>query len=114
VTASAFCASRTPINTHLTAEGYALLADPVFVPYACMGTDALADLVASHLRTACCALMQNHGVITVAETLLAAFDRLELLEVAARHTLIARQLDDVSELSREQCTELDRLMGRDQ
>jgi L-fuculose-phosphate aldolase len=112
VTATTFCAATTPINTHLIAESYALLADPVFIPYACMGSDELAERVAASLGDSVCALLRNHGVLTIGDTLLAAFDRLELLEMAARQTLIAGHLDGIRPLNAGQCAELDELMGR--
>ena len=64
------------------------------------------------MQTAACGLMENHGVITVGKTLLEAFDRLEVLEVAARHSLIVTQLGQVSALTPEQITELDHFVGR--
>ncbi len=112
VTASAFCATRTPIDTHLTAEAYAILGDPAWIPYALMGTPQLAKQVADGMAEAVCGLMENHGVITVGKTLLEAFDRLELLEVAAKHTLLVRQIGTPSPLTPERLDELDVFVGR--
>lgn len=115
VTASAFCAVRgVEVDTTLTAEAYALLGRPVFIPYALMGTDELAGQVAAGIGTAVCLLLENHGVLAVGDTLLAAFDRLELLEVAARHTLIVRQLGGVRPLDAAKIRELDHFVGRTQ
>ncbi|MBT3288944.1 MAG: class II aldolase/adducin family protein [Victivallales bacterium] len=114
VTASAFCASAVPLSTHYTAEGYAIVGDPVFVPYELMGTEDLATRVADGLKDgALCVLLENHGVLTVGQTLLQAFDRLEVLEVAARHTVLLSQLGQSRELQAPQLAELDRFMGRD-
>lgn len=113
VTASAFCATRRPIDTHLTAEGYAILGDPVFVPYACMGSEGLAQRVGEALgENVFCALLENHGVLAVGESLLQAFDRLEVLEVAARHTLLVELAGGGNDLTPSQLAELDALMGR--
>jgi L-fuculose-phosphate aldolase len=114
VTASAFCGTKVPLNTHYTAEGYAIVGDPVFVPYELMGTGDLAERVAGGLADgALCALLENHGVLAVGKTLLQAFDRLEVLEIAARHTVLLRQLGQAMELQPPQLDELDILMGRD-
>ena len=78
------------------AKAYAILSDPVYVPYACMGTEALADGVAEGLDRGVCVLMENHGVLTVGRTLLEAFDRLEVLEVAAKHTLLVGHQGPIS------------------
>ncbi|NMA45766.1 MAG: class II aldolase/adducin family protein [Lentisphaerae bacterium] len=115
VTAGAFCAIRgVELDTTLTAEAYALLGRPVFIPYALMGTEELATRVATGIGAAVCLLLENHGVLAVGDTLLAAFDRLELLEVAARHTLIVRQLGGVSPLDAAKLRELDHFVGRAQ
>lgn len=113
VTASAFCAVRgVALETTLTAEAYALLGTPTFIPYALMGTDDLATRVADGMGESVCLLLENHGVLAVGTTLLEAFDRLELLEVAARHTLIVRQLGGKSALDEAKLRELDVFAGR--
>ena len=108
--AGAFCAARTRINCRLTAEAYAIIGEPVTVGYAPMGSARLAALVADGIGDARCLLMTNHGVVTVGANLLQAFERLEVLEAAARMTLITQRLDGVSELTPEQTAELDVLM----
>ncbi len=110
--ASAFCASGVRINTHLVAESYAILGEPVLAPYACMGTPALADCVAAAAASGPCILLENHGALTTGATLLEAFDRLEVLESAARLTLFTAQLGDVRELTPARRRELDAFMGR--
>lgn len=113
VTATAFCAMKTPLDTHLTAEAYALLGEPVWIPYALMGTVALAHNVADCMKApAVCGLMENHGVLALGDTLLSAFDRLELLEAAAKQTVIVAQMKSVHRLAREQLQELDRFVDR--
>lgn len=112
VTATFFCAAKEgELNTHLTAEAYAVAGDVVKIPYALMGTEALARLTAEKMRFYDCGLMENHGVITVGKDLLSAFDRMELLENAAKQTLMSYTISARS-LSREQLDELDRYTGR--
>ncbi len=112
-TASAFCASETPIDTRLTAENYALLGPAIpMVPYAIMGSEKLAELTAQYAQQAPCVLLKNHGVVATAATLLSAFDRLELVENAAQLTLAVAQLGKPVHLTADQQRELDRFMGR--
>jgi L-fuculose-phosphate aldolase len=111
-TASAFCASDADINCRLIAESYAILGTPAKLPYACMGTKELAQIVAEGLGQACCVLMANHGVLTVGSSLLEAFDRLEIVEEAAQLTLISRQIGGLQPLQTTQLREIDQLMGR--
>lgn len=104
--ATAFTASASPIDCGLVAESYVLLGQPVVAPYAIMGSPALAQTVADCARRADVILLANHGVLTVGDSLLRAFDRLELIEVAARMTVVVRQLGDVRPLSVAQRQEL--------
>jgi len=53
-------------------------------PYACYGTQALADHVVGALSGKQAALMRNHGSIAIGSTLAKATANLELLEWAAR------------------------------
>lgn len=53
-------------------------------PYACYGTQELADQVVKALEFKQAALMRNHGSIAIGSTLAKATDNLELLEWAAQ------------------------------
>jgi L-fuculose-phosphate aldolase len=112
-TASLFSALKEKINVRLLAETYAFVGEPAFAPYALTGTDELAQSVADALgKEHDAVLMQNHGVLTVGRNLLEAFDRMEVLENAAKMTIHARQFNSVNELNAEQCAELDKWAGR--
>ena len=111
VTATFFTTTDRLINTHLTAEAYAVAGDVVRIPYALMGSKQLAELVAEYMLDYNCGQMDNHGVITLGKDLLTAFDRMELLENAAKQTLMACSIP-VRELNPEQINELDRFTGR--
>ena len=111
VTATFFTLTDRPIDLRLTAEAYAVVGRAVRIPYALMGTPELAAAVAEHLRGCDCGLMDNHGVITLGTSLLSAFDKMELLECAAKQTLMACTLP-ARELTDAQLDELDRFAGR--
>ena len=112
VTATLFAAAEAaPLDMHLTAEAYAVAGEVVKIPYALMGSEALAQIVAEKMRHYNCGLMENHGVIALGKNLLSAFDRMELLENAAKQTVMA-QLIPCRRLSEEQLLELDRFAGR--
>jgi L-fuculose-phosphate aldolase len=108
VTATFFCTTNIPINMHLTAEAYVVAGEVVQIPYAMMGTTELARLVAENMKNCDCGLMENHGVITVGTTLLSAFDKMELLENAAKQTLMAHTIAAHC-LTPQQLSELDSL-----
>ncbi|MCE5230000.1 class II aldolase/adducin family protein [bacterium] len=111
-TACAFCSSGTAISTRLIEESYLMVPRILKLPYARTGSEELARTVAEGAAQAEGLLLENHGVVATGETLLQAFDRIELIESAAQMTLAARQLDMVRELPLQLCAELDKLMGR--
>ncbi len=111
VTASAFAASGKKINPNLLAESRAMIRVPATASYALMGTERLADHVAAALADTDAVLMENHGAVTVGNTLLSAFERMEVLESAARLTLITTLLGDCRELTADQLSGIDRLMS---
>ena len=107
VTATAYCASRKEINCRYIAESYVIVGDPVVVPYAQMGTRQLADNV--HKAAAennSCLLLENHGVIAGGETLLQAFNRIEVLEASAKITALLEQIGGSKPLSQDNLSSL--------
>ena len=109
VFASSFTAMKWEINTSLTAEARAICGTPRFVPYAVMGSAELADTVSEHAADADVLLLENHGILTTAPDLLKAFDKLEVLENAAKMTLIVEMKGKKSMLSPARIKEIDRL-----
>lgn len=87
-----FSSAEEKIRTDLIAESYYLLNTVEKIPYALMGTSALAEAVSEHMRTSDAALLENHGAIAVGKTLLNAFDRIECLEQAAKMTVFSKGL----------------------
>jgi L-fuculose-phosphate aldolase len=108
VCASAFTAMKYRINTTLTAEARAILGDPVLVPYALMGTGDLASVVAEHVVHSDILLLENHGILTTGSNLLQAFDKIEVLESAAKMTLIVEMTGKKSPLTRERIHQIDK------
>ncbi|MFA6841329.1 MAG: class II aldolase/adducin family protein [Sphaerochaetaceae bacterium] len=95
--ATAFTTLRRPdgslaLNTRLIGESWFLLGEPEFVPYFRMGSQSLAEAVSQAARAKSVLLMENHGVLAVGATLLKAFDRIEVLENAARMTFITQTM----------------------
>jgi L-fuculose-phosphate aldolase len=109
--ASGFTALHRNINCTLTAEARAILGIPRIAPYALMGTSLLADLVAENAVDTNVILLENHGIICLGPTLLAAFDRMEVLEAAAKMTLITELLKEKRELNPDQLREIDDLLA---
>ena len=109
VCASSFTAMKSRIETDLTAEACAILGTPAVVPYALMGTADLANLAAQNIENSDILLLENHGVLTTGANLLQAFDKTEVLENAARMTLIVNLTKKKSPLTRARASEIERI-----
>jgi L-fuculose-phosphate aldolase len=109
VFASAFTAMKCKIDTDLTAEACAILGNPLMVPYALMGTDELAAVVSENIMNSDCLLLENHGILTTGATILQAFDKIEVLENAAKMTLIVETTKKKSPLSKSKILEIEKL-----
>ena len=109
VCASAFTAMKMEIETNLTAEACAILGTPVMVPYALMGTSELASNAADYIEKSDILLLENHGILTTGSSLLQAFDKIEVLENAARMTLIANLSKKKSPLTKSRILEIERI-----
>jgi L-fuculose-phosphate aldolase len=109
VFASLFTAIKSKINTGLTAEAKAILGDPLFVKYALMGSKALADIAAENVMKCDILLLENHGILTVGSSLLQAFDKIEVLENAAKMTLMTEMTGKIKPLDKIRIQELERL-----
>jgi L-fuculose-phosphate aldolase len=97
------------INTSLTAEARAICGEPRFVPYALMGSPELAEIVSQNTTEADVLLLENHGILTTGTSLLQAFDKLEVLENAAKMTLIVEMTGKKKGLTLSKIREIDKL-----
>jgi L-fuculose-phosphate aldolase len=109
VFASLFTAIKAKINTNLTAEAKAILGDPLLVRYAVMGSKALAEVAAENILKSDILLLENHGILTTGSTLLQAFDKIEVLENAAKMTLMTEMTGKKRPLDKARILELEKL-----
>ncbi len=109
VFATSFVVAGKDIKTNLAGEARAVLREPVKARYALMGTQELADVVAEASMRGNVILMENHGVITVGNNLLEAYDRMEVLEASAKMTLLTGLLGGGKELSKDELKSIDNL-----
>jgi L-fuculose-phosphate aldolase len=109
VFATSFTATKCKINTDLTAEARAICGNPRFVSYALMGTQELADIVSPEAAESDVMLLENHGILTTGPTLLSAFDKIEVLENAAKMSLIVEITGKKKALSSMRLREIERI-----
>ncbi len=106
---TSFTAMKHSIDTNLTAEARVICGEPRLVPYALTGTKELAELAAENIERSDILLLENHGILTTGSGILEAFDRLEVLEQAARMTLITELCGRKKPLGKIRLRELDRM-----
>ncbi len=109
---TSFSASGKKINCNLIGESRAIVGSAAFAEYALMGTSDLALKVSEKILETNVVLMENHGVISAGRSMLQAFDGIEVLESAAKITLITGLLGDVCELDADRLGEIDKLFNR--
>lgn len=102
--ASLYSALDETIDTHIIAETYYLLDEVVKVPYELMGTRELAEKVSTYACKAHALLLENHGALTTGATLLSAFDRMEVLEQAARLTYLSKSFGKLNDINGDRLT----------
>lgn len=109
VFATSFCISKKEIKTNLAGESWAVVGVPVKADYRLMGTKDLADVVATASLNGNVILLENHGVLAVGESLMQAYDRLEVTEAAAKVTFITDLMGERKELKASELKEIDKL-----
>jgi len=109
VFATGFAITGKEIKTNLAGESRAVLGIPAFAQYALMGTQELADIAAEASIKSNCILLENHGAITLGKDLFQAYDRIEVLEAAAKLTLITLILGNPKELTDTELMAIDKL-----
>ena len=97
-----FTAMEKDINTRLIAESWAILGTPVRAAYALQGSGQLAENVSLAAEASNVLLISNHGIVTLGTSLLQAFDRMEVLEAAAKMTVLTTLMNNSNELSADQ------------
>ena len=107
--ATSFSATNKKVNCKLTGEARFVIGEPAYTKYALMGSEELAGIVSEATLNANVVVMKNHGVLAVGESLLQAFDRLEVFEASAKITLISGLLGEHNNLSPEELKAIDDL-----
>ncbi len=107
--ASAFSAMDIPINAHLIVESRMIIKDPVVAPYGLIGTSDLAKNVSETFAENKVLIMENHGITAIGSKMIKAFDRIEVLENAAKMTFITQMMNEVRSLSDDQLEQIDNL-----
>lgn len=96
--ATAFCVSGETIDTHTIPESYFLLNDIKAVPYGSQFGES--DIIAGTLsKETPVLLIQNDSILTTGNTILQAFDRLEVAEFGAKSLIDAGSIGKMVPIS---------------
>ena len=105
-TATGFAVAGIPLDRAVLAEVVTTLGSIPIAEYGTPSTPELADAVRQFIKVHDGLLLANHGALTVADELLAAYYKMETLEHFARISLVARLLGRERLLSREEVARL--------
>ncbi len=109
--ATGFAVAGIPLDRAVLAEVIATLGSIPIADYGTPSTAELADAVRKYISTYDGLLLANHGALTIARELFAAYYRMETVEHFARISLVARLLGRERVLSREEVLRLQSLRG---
>lgn len=109
--ATGFAVAGIPLTHAVLAEVVTTLGSIPIAEYGTPSTPELADAVRRYIRAHDGLLLANHGALTVAGDLFAAYYKMEMIEHFARISLVARLLGRERLLSREEVERLQALRG---
>ena len=110
-TATGFAVAGIALDRAVLAEVVTTLGSIPIADYGTPSTQELADAVQEHVKAHDGLLLANHGALTLAGDLFAAYYKMETIEHFARISLVARQLGRERLLSREEVLRLQALRG---
>ena len=111
--ATAFLATEREIDFDLTAESRVMIGSTAIIPFAPAGSKELAFSVSDAAKESNVILLENHGVVAVGDSLQQAYNRIELVEAAAKTTFIFEITDNRRNLAPTQIDLIDILLGNE-
>ena len=107
VTATGFAVAGLNLDQCTLPEVVIRLGGVPLVKYGMPGTDELTrDIIENYVQDYDAFLLANHGVVTVAQSLMDAHHKMETVEHFAKISLVARQLGNENEFTTEQMQQL--------
>jgi L-fuculose-phosphate aldolase len=107
--ATAFAVAGIPLSECVLPEVIVSLGSVPLAHYGTPSTEEIPKSIESVVTKSDAFLLKNHGVMTVGDSVLNAYHKLETVEHFARISFIARHLGSVSPLAREEVSKLQAL-----
>lgn len=104
--ATAFAIAGIPLTQPIMPEAVISLGCVPIAEYGTPSTEEIPDAVSKHLQYFDAVLLENHGALAYADSLLAAYHKMESVEFYAQLLFLSRQLGGPKELSKEQVERL--------
>jgi L-fuculose-phosphate aldolase len=108
---TAFAITKTPLSAFSLIEAVMAFGEVPVAPYALPGTAEVANSIDPFLPSHDAVLLANHGAVTIGNSLMAAFFRMESLELTAKTLAIARLIGKEQRLSPKQIEEILKQQG---
>ena len=105
--ATAFAVCNKPLNLHILPEAILTVGTVPICDYGTPSTMEIPDSLQPYIQDHDAFLLQNHGALTVGNSLTKAFFVMDEVEYFAKISLIAEQIGGIQELP---CSELVKLM----
>ena len=110
--ATAFAVSGIKIPFNMLPEAILLLKNISYLPYRMAGTQEFADVFTPALRVGKdIFVLQNHGVTVIGKSIKEVYEKLETLEFAAKVFVLAKELGNVHEISKEDMEEYEKFIN---
>lgn len=105
-TATGFAVANIPLDKYTMIETIVSLGSIPVTPYGTPSTNEVPEAIAPYLQEHDVMLLKNHGALSVGDSLLTAYYKMETLELFAKISLNARLLGGEEELSRDKIDKL--------
>lgn len=105
-TATGFAIAGIPLDKYIMPEAVIYLGTVPIVDYGTPSTDEIPNALSKYLQSYDAFLLENHGSLTIGNSLMNAYFKLETLEFFAKISLTARQLGGEKELNDQQMVKL--------
>lgn len=104
--ATSFAIAGIPLTQPIMPEAVISLGCVPIAEYGTPSTNEIPDAVSKYLQSYDAVLLENHGALTYADSLLAAYLKMESVEFYAQLLFLSRQLGGPKELSKDQVQKL--------
>jgi len=112
--ATAFAVSSKKVPFSMLPEAIFLLRNISYLPYKMAGTQEFADVFTPELRAGKdIFVLQNHGVTVIGKSIKEVYEKLETLEFVAKVFVLAKELGNVHEISKEDMEEYEKFILRE-